>query len=163
MVCMKLTRSVCLASAVLLLIFFSYDQTDAGAGVTVQKISESDLDELIKADNNKIMITFMAAWCGPCIDELPVLNKLYKKYKKQGLKLIGISIDLEGPKAMQPIIDKLKVGFPVYWYGESAVQKFSIFAIPMLFLVKNGQIIERLPGQRSENALNKIFREFLTN
>jgi thioredoxin-like negative regulator of GroEL len=134
---------------------------DASSGVTIQKISESALDELINANNNKILITFMAAWCGPCIDELPVLNKLYQKYKKQGLKLIGISIDLEGPKAMQPIIDKLQVRFPVYWYGESAVQKFSLHAIPMIFLVKDGRIVEKLPGRRSEKALNKKIREFL--
>jgi thioredoxin-like negative regulator of GroEL len=134
---------------------------DAGAGITIQKISESELDELIKADNNKILITFMAAWCGPCIDELPVLKKLYQTYKTQGLKLIGISIDLEGPRAMQPIVDKLKISFPVYWYGESAVQKFSIFAIPMIFLVKDGQIIEKLPGRRPEKELNKKIRGFL--
>ncbi|MEE9496198.1 MAG: TlpA disulfide reductase family protein, partial [Desulfobacterales bacterium] len=121
----------------------------------------SALDELINAKNNKILITFMAAWCGPCIDELPALNKLYQKYQKQGLKLIGISIDLEGPKAMQPIIDKLGVSFPVYWYGESAVQKFSLFAIPMIFLVKDGRIVEKLPGRRSEKVLNKKIREFL--
>ena len=58
---------------------------------------------------------------------------------------------------MQPIIDRLKVGFPVYWYGESAVKKFSIFAIPMIHFVKNGQVIEKLPGKRSERDLdNKI-------
>ena len=134
---------------------------NVGAGVTIQKISESALDELIKAENNKILITFMAAWCGPCIDELPVLNKLYQKYKSQGLKLIGISIDLEGPKAMQPIVDKLKISFPIYWYGDSAVRKFSLFAIPMIFLVKDGRVIEKLPGRRSEKVLNKKIRKFL--
>ena len=106
-------------------------------------------------------VTFMAAWCGPCIDELPVLNKLYQKYKTQGLNLIGISIDLEGPHAMQPIIDKLKVDFPVYWYGESAVQKFSIYAIPMIYLVKDGQIVEKLPGRRPGRELDRKIREFL--
>ncbi|MGD9181908.1 MAG: hypothetical protein PVG15_10570, partial [Desulfobacterales bacterium] len=57
--------------------------------------------------------------------------------------------------------DKLKISFPVYWYGESAVQKFSIFAIPMIFLVKDGQIIEKLPGRRPEKELNKKIRGFL--
>ena len=116
---------------------------------------------MINAGNNKLVVTFMAAWCGPCIDELPVLNKLYRKYKAQGLKLVGISIDLAGPPAMQPIIDKLKVGFPIYWYGESAVQKFSIFAIPMIFFVKNGQIVEKLPGRRPGRELDKKIRKFL--
>ncbi len=134
---------------------------DANAGVTVEKISEAALDELIQSNNGKMVITFMAAWCGPCIDELPSLNRLYNKYNDRGLKFIGISIDIEGPRAMQPIIDKLKVEFPVYWYGESAVKKFSIFAIPMIFLMKNGQIIKKLPGRRSERDLEKNIRRFL--
>jgi len=158
---MNLIRCTSITQAVLLVIIFFIMTPDAGAGVTIQKISESALDELIKADNNKILITFMAAWCGPCIDELPVLNKLYQKYKKQGLKLIGVSIDLGGPQAMQPIIDKLRVSFPIYWYGETAVQKFSLFVIPMIFLVKDGQIVEKLPGRRSEKELSKKIREFL--
>ena len=158
---MNLMKRTLRSAAVLLFIISLSIHADAGAAVTIQKISESALDELIKAGNNKILITFMAAWCGPCIDELPVLNKLYQKYQKQGLKLIGISIDLEGPKAMQPIVDKLKISFPIYWYGDTAVQKFSLFAIPMIFLVKDGQIIEKLPGRRSEKVLNKKIREFL--
>ena len=158
---MNLIKFRLLSTAVLLFLISLSVHTDAGAGVTIQKISEPALDRLIKADNNKILITFIAAWCGPCIDELPVLNKLYQKYKTQGLKLIGISIDLEGPQALKPIVDKLKVGFPVYWYGKSAVQKFSLFVIPMIFFVKDGQIVEKLPGRRSEKALNKKIREFL--
>jgi thiol-disulfide isomerase/thioredoxin len=158
---MNLMKRTLLLTAVLLFIISLSVHSDASAGVTIKKISESALDELINAKNNKILITFMAAWCGPCIDELPALNKLYQKYQKKGLKLIGISIDLEGPKAMQPIIDKLGVSFPVYWYGESAVQKFSLFAIPMIFFVKDGRIVEKLPGRRSEKALNKKIREFL--
>jgi thiol-disulfide isomerase/thioredoxin len=158
---MNLIRRTSIFKAVLLAIIFFIVTPDAGAGVTIQKISESALDGLVKADNNKILLTFMAAWCGPCIDELPALNKLYQRYKSQGLKIIGISIDLEGPKAMQPIVDKLKISFPIYWYGDTAVQKFSLFAIPMIFLVKDGRIVEKLPGRRSEKVLNKKIREFL--
>ncbi len=145
----------------LLVIALLISNIDANAGVTVEKISEAALDELIQSGNNKMVITFMAAWCGPCIDELPSLNRLYNKYNGRGLKFIGISIDIEGPRAMQPIIDKLNVGFPVYWYGESAVKKFSIFAIPMVYLVKNGQIVKKLPGRRSERDLEKKIRKFL--
>ncbi|MBW2517163.1 MAG: TlpA family protein disulfide reductase [Deltaproteobacteria bacterium] len=158
---MTLIRPRPIWSAVLLLIAFASIHVDAIAGVTVEKISEAALDELIQSNNGKMVITFMAAWCGPCIDELPSLNSLYNRYKGRGLKFIGISIDIEGPRAMQPIIDKLDVGFPVYWYGEPAVKKFSIFAIPMIFLVKNDQIIKKIPGRRSEKDLEKRIRRFL--
>jgi len=158
---MNLIRRMLISSAVLIAIVFFVMHTDARAGATIQKISESALDKLINAGNNKMVVTFMAAWCGPCIDELPVLNKLYQKYKTQGLNLIGISIDLKGPQAMQPVVDKLKVGFPVYWYGESAVQKFSLSAIPVIFWVKNGRIVEKLPGRRSSKELDKKIQKFL--
>ncbi|MEJ2729331.1 MAG: TlpA disulfide reductase family protein [Deltaproteobacteria bacterium] len=156
-----MTQRAFFFTAALLVIVSISSNVGANPGITIQEISESAIDKLIHDRNNRVVLAFMAAWCGPCIDELPVLNKLYRKYKTQGLKLIGISIDLQGPQAMQPVIDKLKIAFPVYWYGESAVQKFSLFAIPMIFWVKNGQIVEKLPGRRSREALDKKIRKFL--
>ena len=159
---MKMIKRDLVAIAALFLIPFVSIHADAGTGVKVEKISESALDELINAKNNILMVTFMAAWCGPCIDELPALNRLYNKYKDKGLNLIGISIDMQGPQAMQPIISKLQISFPIYWYGEPAVRKFSLFAIPMIFLVKEGRVVEKLPGRRSEKELGKKIRVFLS-
>lgn len=121
----------------------------------IQPISEASLDELIVNKDNSQIVSFMAAWCGPCIDELPALNNLYRKYRHRGLNLIGISIDLEGAAAMQPVINRLKIEFPVYWYGEKAVQKFELAAIPLLLIIKQGEIVERLPGRRTEESLEK--------
>ena len=139
--------------------------TGAGAvvnkGAQVKPIEESKLDEMLSANDNRLVVTFMAAWCGLCIDELPILNKLYQKYEKKGLKLIGISIDFEGAQAMQPIVDKLSIKFPIYWFGEKAVKKFRLNAIPMLFYIKHGEIVEKAAGRHSERSLNKKFKEFL--
>lgn len=142
-------------------VFSSGAHLYAGTGVNVERIDESKLDELINGKNKKIVMTFMAAWCKPCIDELPTLNKLYLEHKDQGLRLIGISIDLEGPEAMQPILSKLQVEFPVYWLGDRAVQKFKLNIIPILFFMQDGQIVEKLRGQRSEKELRKKIGEFL--
>ena len=141
--------------------FFAIDAALAESGTVVQPIEEAALDELINNPENRLIISFMAAWCGPCIDELPALNKLYRKYKDRGLKLVGISIDFNGAAAMQPIITKLKVEFPIYWFGEKAIQKFNLSAIPLLLIVNKGEIVERLPGLRSEEFLEKKVNELL--
>lgn len=154
-------RTVILSLACVAVLIIAGSGAEAMAGVTVQPIEEAKLDELLGAEDNRLVVAFAAAWCSPCIDELPILNKLYHKYKKKGLKLIGITIDLEGPGAMQPIVDRLKIDFPIYWYGEKGVQKFKLNAIPMLFFIQDGEIVDKLYGRRPEGALNKKFKEFL--
>lgn len=69
---MKMIKRQLISSIILLFVFFVYIHPDASAAAAIQKISESALDELIHTGNNKVVVTFMAAWCGPCIDELPV-------------------------------------------------------------------------------------------
>jgi len=146
--------------ALSLFVFTGFFAKPAAAG-SIAKIDESALDAIIGDKKNRLAVVFMAAWCAPCIDELPTLNKLHKKFKDQGLEIIGISIDLDGPDAMQPVVSVLKIDFPVYWYGEKAVEKFALFAIPMLLLVKEGEIVERIHGRRSDSFLDEKFSNFL--
>ncbi|MFC1828982.1 TlpA family protein disulfide reductase [Thermodesulfobacteriota bacterium] len=126
---------------------------------TVNSTDLATLNRLIESRDGPDLITVMAAWCGPCIEELPILNRLYVKYRKEGLKLVGIAIDLEGPTAMQPIVDRLKVQFPIYWVGEKAVTAYNIDRLPMLLVVEDGRIIEKIPGKRSKKFLEEKILE----
>jgi thiol-disulfide isomerase/thioredoxin len=137
--------------------------TPAGSGssITVERMSLAELKRLIASANSRYVIVVMAAWCGPCIKELPDLVKLDNKYRHKGLNMIGISIDLEGPSAMQPFLDKYRVNFPVYWVGEKAVGELNIYGIPMIMLVKDGKIVEKIVGKRSRRFLDKTISNFL--
>ena len=154
-------RSVIFFLACVAALIFADFGTDAIASVTIQPIEESKLDALLNAEDGPLVVTFMAAWCGPCIDELPTLNKLHNRYKDRRLQIVGISIDLEGPGAMQPIVQKMKIDFPIYWCGQKAVERFKLNAIPMLLFVSQGKMVERLHGNRSEKFLDQKIREFL--
>jgi len=153
--------NISIRAAVLVLVLFTGVDVQAESGAVVKPIDEATLGKLISAEDNHLVLSFMAAWCGPCIDELPALNKLHKKYKDRGFQIIGISIDLEGPDAMQPIVKKLKIEFPVYWCGEKAIDKFKLNAIPMLLFIRQGEMVERLHGKRPEKFLERKIREFL--
>jgi len=157
----RFRNNIIIRSAVLVIVLFAGITAQAGIGAEIKRIDEATLGKLIKADDNRLVLSFMAAWCGPCIDELPALNKLHKRYKDRGFQIIGISIDLEGPGAMQPIVKKLKIEFPVYWCGEKAIDKFKLNAIPMLLFIRQGEMVERLHGNRPEKFLDQKIREFL--
>ena len=119
------------------------------------------LDQMIKTGQNRYLIAVMAAWCAPCVKELPDLNKIYNKYKGQGLQLIGIAVDFEGPAMMQPIIDRLGIDFPIYWMGEKAIEGLSIRGLPLLLFVQDGKIAEnRIVGLRTRKFLDKSIRDY---
>ncbi len=129
--------------------------------IKILPMDESELDTLMKGNKGPCLITVMASWCAPCIRELPEFIKLYDKYKSRGLKLVGLSVDFGGTSAMQPIADRLKVNFPIYWVGEKAIYTYKIDAIPILFFIRDGKIAEKVVGQRSADFLDKQIETFL--
>jgi thiol-disulfide isomerase/thioredoxin len=158
---MSLRWLVTSLSAVFVLILSLSVSVQADSRNVVNRIDRPSLDKLLNQQDSRYVLVIMASWCAPCIDELPTLNKLHARYQSQGLHVIGLSIDFAGPEAIQPVVDRVGVLFPVYWYGEQAVQDFGLSAIPMLFFVRNGQIVEKLPGRRPEAFLEKKFKQFL--
>jgi thiol-disulfide isomerase/thioredoxin len=132
----------------------------AQSGNPVQSLPFQQVDDIVRRPGYTLVV-IMAAWCHPCIEELPSLNALDQKYRRQGLRTLGISLDYAGPKAMQPIIDKLKIGFPVYWAGEAAIDPYAITKIPLLLFVRDGQIVRRMQGARDKATFEKEIVGFL--
>lgn len=124
------------------------------------RLELAQMDRMIHDPSNQCVVVFLAAWCHPCIEELPALNDIFRRYQGKGFKLVGISLDLEGPSAIQPILAKHRVRFPVYWV-EGAVEKYGIKSIPLLWFVRNGQVVETLAGLRSKKFLERKIVEFL--
>ena len=155
-----LLRRICLPAAIVTAVAVGGGSAVAGQN-TVLSIDLEQLDQMLAADPRPMAIVFMAAWCMPCIEELPALNELYGKYRDNGLHILGLSLDLEGPRAIQPFVDRHKVAFPVYWVGEKAIKAYQIRGIPLILLVKNGKIAGRIIGRRSKKDLDKRFAAFL--
>jgi thiol-disulfide isomerase/thioredoxin len=123
----------------------------------VQAIELNALDGMISDSGFRGLVVAMASWCPPCREELPILSKLYGKYREKGIQIIAISLDANGPEEVQPLINKLRVQFPVYWVGTRAAQRYRISGVPTTLVYNKGRLIERLPGSRPERAIeNKI-------
>jgi len=128
------------------------------------RVQKLDLDRFKKkvGGDGHFLLVFMAAWCAPCIKELPDLNALYTKYRASGLKMVGVSVDFDGPSAMQPIVDRLKVDFPIFWLGEEALEAYGISGIPLLIFIKNGLEVEKVVGLHSKAFFADKIENFLT-
>ena len=82
-----------------------------------------------------VMINFWATWCGPCRQEMPLLDELYNRYERVGFNLLGVNIDDDSRRAMQ-MIEELGVDFPVLFDDRKEVSKlYEVEAMPVTVLV----------------------------
>ena len=82
-----------------------------------------------------VMINFWATWCGPCRQEMPLLDDLYGRYERVGFTLLGVNIDDDSRRAMK-MIEELGVNFPVLFDESKDVSKlYAVEAMPVTVLV----------------------------
>jgi len=82
-----------------------------------------------------VMINFWATWCGPCRQEMPLLDALYARYQRVGFNLLGVNIDDDSRRAMQ-MIEELGVSFPVLFDARKEVSElYEVNAMPVTVIV----------------------------
>ncbi|MGB5346370.1 MAG: TlpA disulfide reductase family protein [Woeseia sp.] len=99
------------------------------------KSSSGENMRLSEYRGDVVMINFWATWCGPCRQEMPLLDDLYNRYQRVGFKLLGVNIDDDSRRAMQ-MIEDLGVNFPVLFDERKDVSKlYQVEAMPVTVLV----------------------------
>jgi len=82
-----------------------------------------------------VMINFWATWCGPCRQEMPLLDDLYSRYERVGFRLLGVNIDDDSRRALQ-MMEELGVSFPVLFDEKKEVSRlYQVEAMPVTVLV----------------------------
>jgi thiol-disulfide isomerase/thioredoxin len=161
----KKFRSALLRRALVLGIFLAALTAPAGwAGASeIRTIDADGFDRLIRDGAAPLtIVSFMTAWCGPCRAELPNLIRIQRKYERNGLRLLGLSLD-ESADALRPILKTAGANFPVYWAGRKPVEKYGIQGIPLLYFIRGDQIVDRKVGLHSARELEKRVRTLLPN
>lgn len=86
-----------------------------------------------------VMLNFWASWCGPCRKEMPLLEKIYKKYKRLGFTLLGVNVE-ENSRAAKNYLKDVKVSFPILFDTTNKTSKlYDVSAMPTTILIdRNG-------------------------
>lgn len=113
------------------------------------------------------VLNFWATWCGPCRQELPVLQKLYNDLGGRGLVVLAVNVDL--PASPQDIglaqqLELLKprieaflktsgIALPVYMVDGPTQMMLGLDRIPFTILLdRRGGVVRVYPGYSAESA-----------
>jgi peroxiredoxin len=111
-----------------------------------------------------VMLNFWASWCGPCRQEMPLLDAMFQRYSSAGFVLYGVNVEEDNTDAIK-LIKQLGVSFPILYDAESkASSLYQVDAMPTTVLIdKKGQIrfVNRGYKAGDENKYRDQIRELI--
>ena len=113
-----------------------------------------------------VMINFWASWCGPCRQEMPLLESIYKKYNKLGFTLLGVNVEPDS-QAADDWLKATPVTFPILYDKESKVSKlYEVAGMPSTVIIDRSgkmRVLHRgyKPGDENEylDSIRSLIRE----
>ena len=93
-----------------------------------------------------VLVNVWATWCGPCREEIPSLQALYRDYAPRGFKVLAVSID-EGADAAPKVRDFMRgfgVTFDVLHDPEGLIQKtYQTTGVPENFVIGADGVVRK--------------------
>jgi thiol-disulfide isomerase/thioredoxin len=135
----------------------------ANLNFTLKDLSNKDV-KLSAFKGKVIVLDFWATWCGPCKIEIPWFIEFQNKYGKDGLQVIGVSIDDTLPK-LKPYVDSMKMNYVVLQgLDHDDVQDAygPMFGIPVTAIIsRDGKVCMKHAGLASKSSFETMIKELL--
>ena len=147
------------AAALLLVAFAAGCTRDAGPKTGdlmpdfVLPLLDGSVQKLGNYRGKVVLVNLWATWCPPCIEELPLLNRIQETYGPRGLVVLGLAGDDE-PQRVRDFIAKNPVSFDILLdVGGEVGTRYGITGYPETFIVdREGRLKQKIVGPLPSDA-----------
>lgn len=132
------------------------------AGSEDSVLDEGRLLQLIQSYKGRpLIVNFWATWCGPCLQELPLLGELRDAHPESELGIVAISLDYD-PQALANYLEKKPLPYPNYLASQSLLAKKNLRSIPLTLVYDaKGREVLAHSGRLQPETINPLLKELL--
>ncbi|HXG03402.1 MAG TPA: TlpA disulfide reductase family protein, partial [Candidatus Binatia bacterium] len=97
-----------------------------------------------------VFINFWATWCAPCREEMPAMERLWRRHRHRAFTMVGVSLDSD-PQAVGPFVREHGLTFPIALDTRLATaHTYGVRALPTTILVaRDGTVVALALGPRA--------------
>ena len=158
-------RLVCLAALVLATgLAVSDSPLQAGAPGPAFQLNSNTGKPISLADlkGQIVLVNFWASWCGPCRQEMPILEQLNRQYHNKGVTLIGVNVEPDSAAATA-WLKATPVSFPILYDVDSKVSKlYEVQGMPNTVILDRKGIVRYIHRGYSPGAENEYLDQIRT-
>ena len=112
-----------------------------------------------------VLLHFWATWCLPCIEEMPHMEALWKKYQDKGLVVVAVSVQEKPEGQIKAFAEKLNLSFPILVDPEGSISElYELSSMPTSYLIsRDGKVVSRIKGTTDwfEPKINQFIENLL--
>ena len=109
-----------------------------------------------------VLLNFWATWCAPCRSEIPRFVDLEDKYDREGLQIVGISLD-DDPKLVHAFYQQLSMNYRVAIGDAKLAEQYGgVLGMPVSFLIgRDGRIYAKHVGEADISLIEREIKSLL--
>ena len=98
-----------------------------------------------------VVLNFWATWCTPCRIEMPSFEKLYRRYRSEGVTVLAITLDKNSENKIKSFVDEYGLSFPILLDEKGEVERlYPSMTIPFTYIIdRQGRIVSRVDGAKN--------------